>query len=93
MADSLAEKGNVCLLNQLLSIVAYNWGYESGPLYGVSGCPLFRGCLSEWKDNRDFQNFPLYRGCPLLWGAIKWGSTVYPSAVQCWSMEQQSGNS
>ena len=28
---------------------------------------------SEWKDSQDFQNCPLYRGCP---ASVKWGSTV-----------------
>ena len=27
-------------------MLAYNWDREHCPLYGVAGCPLFRGCLS-----------------------------------------------
>ena len=25
---------------------SYSWDREKCPLYGVAGCPLFRGCLS-----------------------------------------------
>ena len=29
-----------------LLLFACNWDRENCPLYGVPGCPLFRGCLS-----------------------------------------------
>ena len=28
-----------------LSVLFYCWGLECCPLYGVSGCPLLRGCF------------------------------------------------
>ena len=47
MADNLAEKVDECLLNRgRLVLFAYNWDHKNCPLYGVAGCPLFRGCLS-----------------------------------------------
>ena len=68
MADNLAEKVDGYPLNRGRSVpFAYSWDCENCPLYGVAGCPLFRGCLrSEWKDNRDFQ---IYCRCLLLRGA------------------------
>ena len=45
--DNLAAKVDECPLNQgRLVLLAYNWDRENCPLYGVAGCPLFRGCLS-----------------------------------------------
>ena len=26
-------------------LLVYNWDRENCPLYGVAGCPLFRGCF------------------------------------------------
>ena len=47
MVDNLAEKVDGCPLNRGRSVLfAYNWDRENCPLYGVAGCPLFRGCLS-----------------------------------------------
>ena len=49
----------------------YNWDRENCPLYGVAGCPLFRGCLSIEVNGRTVgtsELSPLYRGCPLLRG-------------------------
>ena len=37
---------------------------------------------SEWKDSRDFQNCPSYRGCPLLRVSVKRGSTVHACLVK-----------
>ena len=45
--DNLAKKVDDCLRNRDRKVLfAYNWDRESCPLYGVVGCPLFRGCLS-----------------------------------------------
>ena len=45
--DNLAEKVDECALNRGRKVLlAYNWDRENCPLYGVAGCPLFRGCLS-----------------------------------------------
>ena len=35
---------------------------------GVSAIQRLLKHSSEWMDGRDFQNCPLYRGCPLLRG-------------------------
>ena len=52
--------------DSLSLLFVYNWDYETCPLCRVAVCPLFREC--ERKDSRDFQNCPLYRGCPLSRG-------------------------
>ena len=45
--DNLAEKIDECPLNRGRYVLfVYNWEPERCPLYGVAGCPLFRGCLS-----------------------------------------------
>ena len=47
MIDNLALKVDECPLNRGHKVLlAYNWDRENCPLYGVVGCPLFRGCLS-----------------------------------------------
>ena len=44
MVDNPAEKIDGC---SLIGVVEYrNWDRENCPLYGVAGCPLFKGCLS-----------------------------------------------
>ena len=44
MVDNLAEKVDKCPLNRgRYVLLAYNWDRENCPLYGVAGCPLFRG--------------------------------------------------
>ena len=42
----------------------------------VTGCLLFRDCLSEWKDSQVFWNCPLYHGCLQLRDVRSWGSTI-----------------
>ena len=47
MVDNLAEKVDECQLYWGHKVLfAYNWDHEKCLLYGVAGCPLFRGCLS-----------------------------------------------
>ena len=90
MVDNLAEKVDECPLNRGREVLlAYNWDRESCPLYGVAGCPLFRGCLSIEVNGRAIGTFRTVRyivgvrysgvstiqGCPL----IKRGSTVHPN--------------
>ena len=41
--DSLAEKVDGVIKQVLL---AYSWDRKNCLLYGVAGCPLFKGCLS-----------------------------------------------
>ena len=55
--DNLAEKVE-CPLNQGHSVMfAYNWDPKNSPLYGVVGCPLFRGCLSTEVNGRTVGTF------------------------------------
>ena len=49
-----AKSGSLC-------ITAYNWDHESCPLYGVAGCPLFRGCLSIEVNGRTVWTFRIVR--------------------------------
>ena len=39
----------------------YNWDRENCPLYGVAGCPLFRGCLSIEVNGRTVRTFRFVR--------------------------------
>ena len=71
MVDDLAEKVDEYPLSQGHSVLfAYNWDLEKCTLYGVVGCPLFRGCLSIEGNGRTIGTFRivLYCGCPLLRG-------------------------
>ena len=44
MVDNLAEKVDECPLSWGCYVLfVYNWEREKWPLYGVAGCPLFRG--------------------------------------------------
>ena len=53
MVDNLAEKVHECPQNRGREVLfAYNRVCENCPLYGVVGCPLFRGCLSFKADGR-----------------------------------------
>ena len=53
MVDNLAEKVDECLLNRGRKVLfTYNWDHGNCPLYGVVGCPLFRGCLSTKVNGR-----------------------------------------
>ena len=48
MVDNLAEKVDECPLNRgRWVLLACNWDRENCPLYGVAGCPLFRGLSIE----------------------------------------------
>ena len=67
IVDNLAEKVNECPQNRGRQVLfAYNWDHESCPLYGVAGCPLFRGCLSIEVNGRTvgaFRHVHLYIVC------------------------------
>ena len=52
MEDNLAEKVDECPLN---------WDCEKCPLYGVAGCPLFKGCLSIEVNGRTVWTFRIVR--------------------------------
>ena len=55
MVDNLAEKCPGVVL------FAYNWDHENCLLYGVAGCPLFRGCLSIELNGRTVGTFGIVR--------------------------------
>ena len=57
--DNLAKKVDDCPRNR--DRKAYNWDRESCPLYGVAGCPLFRGCLSIEVNGRTVGTFGIVR--------------------------------
>ena len=62
MVDNLADKVDECPLNRgRLVLLAYNWDRENCPLYGVVGCPLFRGCLSIEVNGRAIRTFRIVR--------------------------------
>ena len=68
-------------LNRVL--LAYNWDRENCPLYGVAGCPLFRGCLSIEVDGRAIGTFRIVRyivGVSYSGVSVKRGSTVATAA-------------
>ena len=57
----------------------YNWDRESCPLYGVAGCPLFRGCLSIEVNGMAVGTFRIVRyivGVRYSGVSVKRGSTV-----------------
>ena len=54
----------------------YNWDREKCPLYGVAGCPLFRGCLSIEVNGRAVGTFRYIMGVHYSGVSIKRGSTV-----------------
>ena len=61
MVDNL-EKVDECLLNWSRKVLfAYNWDLENSPLYGVAGCPLFRGCLITKVNGRTVGTFRIGR--------------------------------
>ena len=80
MVDNLAEKVDECPLNRGRCILlAYNWDRENCPLYGVAGCPLFRGCLSIEVNGRAILTFRIVRhivGVRYSRVSVKWGSTA-----------------
>ena len=80
MVDNLAEKVDECPLKQgRCVLLAYNWDHENCSLYGVAGCPLFRGCLSIEVSGRAVGTFRIVRyimGVRYSGVSVKWGSTV-----------------
>ena len=80
MVDNLAEKVDECPLNRGRRVLlVYNWDHKNCPLYGVAGCPLFRGCLSIEVNGRTIGTFRIvcYIMCSCFSGvSIKRGSTV-----------------
>ena len=92
MVDSLAEKVDECPLNRdrcLRTIAVRTCDRENCPLYGVAGCPLFRGCLSIEVNGRAIGTFRIDRyivGVSYSGVSVKRGSTVVQSctvAVTC----------
>ena len=62
MVENLAEKVDKCQLNQCCYVLfAYNWECINCPLYGVVGCPLFRGCLGTEVNARTIGSFGIVR--------------------------------
>ena len=60
--DNLAKKVDDCpRIGIVKYLFAYNWDRESCPLYGVVGCPLFRGCLSIEVNGRTVGTFGIVR--------------------------------
>jgi len=65
----------VCAKSGLLSIASIQLGPRKLSVIRSSWVSAIQGLVkyrSEWEDSRDFQNCPLYCGCPLIRG-----STVY----------------
>ena len=71
MVDKLAEKVDEC---PLLGVIEYSYvhlGPRKLSIMRSRRCPLSQGLLkycSDWKDSWEFQNCPLYHGCPLFRG-------------------------
>ena len=60
-------------------MLACNWDRENCPLYGVVGCPLFRGCLSIEVNGMPVGTFRIVRyivGVRYSGVFVKRGSTV-----------------
>ena len=63
---NLAEKFDKCPLNRGgWVLLAYNWDLENCPLYGVAGCPLFRGTEVNGMAVGTFRWLSAIQGCPL----------------------------
>ena len=65
-----------------------HWDRENCPLYGVAGCPLFRGCLSIEVNGRAVRTFIIVRyivGVRYSGVSVKRGSTVVWRPVQAGS--------
>ena len=77
---NLAEKVDKCQLNRgRWVLLAYNWDRENCPLYGVAGCPLFRGCLNIEVNGRTVGTFRIVHyimGVRFSGKSVKRGSTV-----------------
>ena len=68
--ENLAEKVDECLLNRG-RCVCVQLGPRKLSVIRISGVSVIQGLLKfwgEWKDSRDFQKCPLYRGYSLLRG-------------------------
>ena len=60
MVNNVAEKVNECPLNQGHQVLfPYNWDRKNRLLYGVVGCLLFRGCLSNEVNERTVGTFKI----------------------------------
>ena len=57
-------------------LLANNRDHENCPLYGVAGCPLFRGCLSTEVNERIVGTFRIVRYIMSVRLSVKRGSTV-----------------
>ena len=81
MVDNLAEKVDECPLNRGRRVLlVYNLDRKNCPLYGVAGCPLFRGCLSIEVNGRTVGTFRIVcyiMGVRFSGVSVKRGSTVY----------------
>ena len=72
------------LLKRSMSVVCVQLGPWKLSVIRSSRVSAIQGLLkywSEWEDSRDFQNCPLYCGCPLLRVSVKRGSTVSFSPI------------
>ena len=61
-------------------MLVYNWDREKCPLYGVAGCPIFRGYLSIEVNGRTVGTFKIVHyimGVCYSGVSVKWGFTVF----------------
>ena len=81
MVDNLAEMVNECPLNRgRWVLLAYNWDRGNCLLYGVVGCPLFRGYLNIEVNGRAIGTFRIVRyivGAYYSGASVKRASTVF----------------
>ena len=81
MVDNLAKKVDECPLNRgRWVLLVYNWDRENYALYGVAGCPLFRGCLGIEVNGRAIGTFRIVHysvGVRYSGVSVKRGSTVF----------------
>ena len=76
-----------------LSIVCIQLGWQKLSVYGVAGCPLFRGCLSIEVNGKTVGTFGIVRyivGVRCSGVSVKRGSTVIIIVVAILCMPQQS---
>ena len=61
--DNLDEKVDNCPVNQGRRVLlACNWDRKKCTLYGIAGCPLFRGCLSIEVNGKTVGTFRIVMG-------------------------------
>ena len=78
MVDYLAKKVDECLLNRSCWVLfVYKSAHKNCLLYGVAGCPLFRGCLSIEVNGRKVGTFGIVR---------------YIAGVHCWEVSIKRGS-